>query len=205
MQTHKQPDRPSIPLPSRRLRVLIVDDEPRLRELLLDVIPDMGFSAGAARSGEDAVRLMEIEPADIAILDLQLPLMNGIDFFRIVRHRWPATAVIILTGFGDLAGAREAIRLDVVDFLTKPFHLRDIEEALARARTRIHGEGGPLASAAPSTDSDRPVTLEQHERQLILAALDRHHGNRTAAAAELGISRRKLHYWLSENPQRTEM
>ncbi len=198
MLTHKHPTIPPLPQSRRSLRVLIVEDEPRLRELLLDVITDMGFNTVAAKSAEDALRMLETETADIAILDLQLPLMGGIELFQIVHNRWPGMAVIILTGFGDLNAAREAIRLNVVDFLSKPFHLSDIEIALDRASKRTITEGS-AQTARLTPNSDTPLTLHENEKRLILAALTRHGGNRTAAAAELGISRRKLHYWLSEN------
>jgi DNA-binding NtrC family response regulator len=188
----------SIPKPAHflRPRVLIVDDESRLRELLLDVIPDMGFHANAARSAEEAMKLMEADPAEIVMLDLQLPVMGGMDFFEKIHQRWPTTQVIIMTGFGNLEAAQQAIRLDVVDFLTKPFHLRDVEVSLDRARKRMVQE----LVADPTPSEPRPVTLADAEREMILAALQRHNGNRTAAALELGISRRKLHYWLNENP-----
>jgi DNA-binding NtrC family response regulator len=176
-------------------RVLIVEDESRLRELLVDVIPDMGFAATAVRSAEEAAKLMESDPAEIVMLDLQLPVMGGMDFFEQIHQQWPGTQVIILTGFGDLESARRAIRLDVVDFLTKPFHLRDIEVALDRARKRITAD----IRGGMDTDDSTPRTLAEAERKMILAALERHGGNRTAAALELGISRRKLHYWLNEN------
>jgi DNA-binding NtrC family response regulator len=180
--------------------VLIVDDEPRLRELLLDIIPDMGFATTAARTAEDARKLMESDPQEIVMLDLQLPVMGGMDFFEQIRQRWPQTQVIIMTGFGDLESARQAIRLDVVDFITKPFHLSDIESALDRARKRLIAGGFVEDKSDESMEEDpEPTTLAQIERQAILAALERHAGNRTAAAAELGISRRKLHYWLNEN------
>ena len=188
---------------SKRLhspRVLIVDDEPRLRELLLDIIPDMGFAASAVRTAEEARKLMEGDPQEIVMLDLQLPVMGGMDFFEQIHQRWPRTQVIIMTGFGDLESARQAIRLDVVDFITKPFHLSDIESALDRARKRLIASGFVEDKSDESTEEDpEPTTLAQIERQAILAALERHAGNRTAAAAELGISRRKLHYWLNEN------
>jgi two-component system response regulator RegA len=200
LQSHKHPESPPIANPRRLLRVLIVEDEPRLRDLLSEVIPEMGFTATAVRAAEDALRHMGTEPVEIAILDLNLPLMNGMDLFRIIHDRWPAIAVIILTGFGDLAAAREAIRLDVIDFLSKPFHLRDIEESLARASDRVLGKRDP-DDRAQTTESTGPMTLEENERRLIVAALERHHGNRTAAAAELGISRRKLHYWLSADSE----
>jgi DNA-binding NtrC family response regulator len=194
----------SLDLMAGPLRVLIVEDESRLRDLLLDVIPNLGFPAAAARSAEDARRLMESEPHDILLLDLQLSLMGGMDFFAEVRNRWPRTEVIVLTGFGDLEAARRAIHLDVVDFLSKPFHLNTIEVALERARRRLASK---LASPPPpqqiSFDSppvaeSEEVTLAQSEKRQILAALARNNGNRTAAAAELGISRRTLHYRLSQ-------
>jgi DNA-binding NtrC family response regulator len=190
--------------PVRPIKVLIVDDEARLRELLLDVIPDMGFPAIAARSAEEAKRLMETDPCDILLLDLRLPLMCGMDFFEYVRVRWPGAQVIILTGFGDIEAARKAIHLDVVDFLSKPCHLQDLEVALNRARERVCNRPpiSPLAhdgktAALLLTDANN-ATLAESEKRQILAALARNDGNRTAAATELGISRRKLHYRLNE-------
>ncbi len=181
-------------------RVLVVDDEPRLRELLLDIVPDMGFAATAVRSAEEARKFMESDPQEIVMLDLQLPVMGGMDFFEQIAKSWPQTQVIIMTGFGDLESARQAIRLNVVDFITKPFHLSDIESALDRARKRLIANGW-IDDETDETEDDKSeaTTLAQIERQAILAALERHAGNRTAAAAELGISRRKLHYWLNEN------
>jgi DNA-binding NtrC family response regulator len=120
------------------------------------------------------------------------------EFFQMVREDWPAVQVIILTGYGDLESARAAIRLGVADFLSKPCHLRDLEMALDRARRRITDAPAPaVAPPVPGSQS----TLADTERQQILAALQRNGGNRTAAAAELGISRRTLHYRLNEYRQ----
>jgi DNA-binding NtrC family response regulator len=170
-----------------------------LRELLMDVIPDMGFSAVTARSAEEALRIFEADPSEIIMLDLQLPGISGMELFEQIHKRWPETQVIIMTGFGDLDSARQAIRLNVVDFLTKPFHLRDVEVALDRARNRMAAELRKSDPTESSATEPPARTLAEAERQVILAALERHGGNRTAAALELGISRRKLHYWLNEN------
>ncbi len=182
----------------KALRVLVVEDEPRMRDLLVESVPEMGFPATAVRSAEEALRTMQKKPHDILILDLQLPLMGGMELLEQIRTRWPDSQVIILTGFGDLVSAQRAIHLDVVEFLTKPCHLRDLELALDRARRR-----SALASltATPVAQPEQPesaLTLAELERREILAALQRHGGNRTAAAAELGISRRTLHYRLAE-------
>src|SRR5579862_10059945 len=77
--------------PSDPARVLIVEDELRLRELLVDVIPEMGFRAVAVRSAEEAKKLMESDPYEIVMLDLQLPVMGGMNFFEQMRQRWPTT------------------------------------------------------------------------------------------------------------------
>jgi DNA-binding NtrC family response regulator len=175
--------------------VLVVEDEPRMRELLLDVLPDMGFpETTAVRSAEEARRALDATPADILLLDLQLPGASGMELFEEVRRQSPHAQVIVLTGHGDLDAARAAIHLDVVDFLRKPCHLGELEVALHRARQRVR----PAASPAVSMDKSEPMTLAEVEREQIFAALKRHQGNRTAAAAELGISRRTLHYRLRE-------
>jgi DNA-binding NtrC family response regulator len=213
------------------LRVLVVEDERRLRQLLLEEIPEMGFSAAGVASAEEARRLLSSASAtsdqacDIVLLDLQLPGMGGMEFFQQVRQNSPQLEVIILSGFGDLDAARQAIHLNVVDFLTKPCRLNELESALDRACRRIRQRGptarsanqeqpvqspvtpplpplspdaNPATTPAGAAAATAAVTLAQHERQLIIEALARHGGNRSAAAAELGISRRKLHYRLAE-------
>jgi DNA-binding NtrC family response regulator len=191
---------PSDPPTRRPPSVLFVEDEPRLREILQTAMTSWGFAVGTARSGEEAIKTMEQQTRDIALLDLNLPGMSGIELFEQIRSRWPATAVVILTGFGDLAAAKAAIRLDVVDFLTKPCRLDDLETALDRAWKRSPASQLPIVPAAAMPDDPEapPKTLEEIERKHILETLSRHKGNRTTAAAELGISRRTLQYRLSE-------
>jgi DNA-binding NtrC family response regulator len=180
------------------LRVLVVEDERRLRALMLEMIPELGFDATGASSAEEAISIMESDPRDILLLDLQLPGMGGMELFEQVRQRWPETEVVILTAFGDLQTARRAIHLDAVEFLCKPFHLRDIELAFDRARKRVTQRPSHATIADPLPFSEHGPTLAQAEYHHILASLQRHAGNRTAAAAELGISRRTLHYRLAE-------
>ena len=121
---------------TKNLRVLVVEDERRLRAVLLEIIPELGFGTSGASSAEEAMSIMNGDPHEILLLDLQLPGMSGMEFFEQVRRRWPGTQVIILTAFGDLAAARQAIHLDVVEFLNKPFHLCDIELAFDQSARR---------------------------------------------------------------------
>lgn len=195
-------------------RVLIVEDEPRLRDLLCDVLPGMGFAPIAVRAAEPALAHMQRDGADVILLDLNLPVMDGLTFLERFRERWPDTPVVIMTGFGDLSSARRAIQHGVSDFLSKPFHLSELETALGRAKRLLHeqrrlarvteaGESGE-SSPASAVPGHPGATLADLERCAILDALRRHQGNRTAAAAELGISRRTLYNKLSEYEKRGE-
>jgi DNA-binding NtrC family response regulator len=169
----------------RAWRVLIVEDELRMRDLLLEVIPEMGYPARAAATAEEALRMIQSQATDILILDLNLPAMGGMELFEQLRRDGPPMQVIILTGFGDLSAAQRAIHLDVAEFLSKPCHLRDIELALERARRRRESSG-PQTAAPIAPTEPAPATLAESEYRQIFAALRRYNGNKTAAAAELG-------------------
>lgn len=195
------------PNPAVDPRVLIVEDEPKMRELLARAIGSWGLRTSSAGSGEEALRLMESEPSQIVILDLNLPAMSGMDCLEQMRQRWPGTEVIILTGFGDLESAKRAIHLDVVEFLTKPARFEELEVALSRAKLRLMDKAPlpelPAETAEPKlpqppTPQTPPTTLDEVERQHILATLGKNGGNRSATAAELGISLRTLYYRLND-------
>ena len=182
------------------VRVLIVDDEGRLRDVLTRAIASWGFQVASARSGEEALRLMHASKFDVSIVDLNLPGISGIELFDKLRAIHPEHQVIVLTGFGNLEAARAAIRLDVVDFLEKPCPLGELEKSLHRATQRVaRPMPQPIQDSAPETRPQEEVqTLEDVEREHIISALRRNDGNRTATALELGISRRTLQYKLSE-------
>jgi len=200
-------------------RVLVVEDEPRMRQMLLSAVPNMGFECAGARSAEEALKALNETEYQLIILDLNLPGMDGIEFFERVRKNLPHTQVVILTGFGDLDVAKRAIRLNVADFLTKPCPLGDLERALDRARRKWvqslqtddkavrpmpdlshipEDEPQSPAAVASDDDDDSASTLENIERTHILAALERNDGNRAATAKELGISVRKLYYRIAQ-------
>ena len=188
-------------------RILIVEDEPNMREMLNRATREMEFTPQAVGTAEAALSAMATEPADLILLDMNLPGLSGIEFFERVNVRWPQTPVIILTGYGDLDTAKRAIRLNVVDFLTKPCTLADLEAALDRALRRRMDTHQPAISGIPlepcpvdepACTDEAPRTLQDHERELILQTLARHEGNREATAAELGISLRKLYYRIAE-------
>jgi len=206
--------------PQTRPNVLVVDDEQRLRDVLVRGITQMGYDCLGSPTAEDALRQMRDTPRGVAIVDLNLPGMDGMALFEKLRRGWPAIQVIVLTGFGDLDAAKNAIRLDVVDFLTKPTHLGEIEAALSRAWRRIDDAVGLDAVQLPEPTADdleedeaeddgavaldpavsprSGESLDDLERRHILDTLARHDGNRRDTADALGISLRTLYYRLSQ-------
>jgi DNA-binding NtrC family response regulator len=182
-------------------RVLIVEDETRLRELLHRAMTGWGFEVAAARSGEEALRVADLFQPGIVVLDLNLPGMDGLECFEKLRQRLPDVQGIVLTGFASIEAAKKAIHLDVVEFLTKPCHLGELEQALDRAIRRATPVLPTVIlpeSAEDGNEGTEGLTLDEVERRHILSALGRNAGNRTATAAELGISRRTLYYKLEE-------
>ena len=193
-------------------RVLVVEDERRLREMLLASLQEIGMTPTGAPNAETALRLLDQSLFAVALVDLNLPGMSGMEFCEAVHRRWPLVQLVILTGFGDIEAAKRAIRLDVVDFLTKPCGMDELETALSRARHRwverfmaiphnVETIEASLSHDTALSDSSSPqeeTSVAAMERRLILAALERHPGNREAVAAEIGISVRKLYYRIQQ-------
>ena len=186
------------PKPTHEARVLVVEDEVRLRDLLMRALSGWGFDTTAARTGEEAIRLNDAQPFDIAILDLNLPGIEGLEALGKLRERSPHLQAIVLTGFASIESARRAVHLDVVEFLTKPCHLGELEQALDRALRRMAPTPPTVLDTPDLPPPEAGMTLEEVERQHILLALRRNNGNRTATAQALGISRRTLYYKLEE-------
>ena len=197
---------PLLQLHAANRRVLIVEDDRRMREMLERALVSMEFSPLTASTAEEALGRLNHEQFGIVIADLNLPHMHGLEFCEQLRRLAPHTQIIVLTGYGDLDAAQRAIRLQVADFLTKPCPLGQLEAALDRALRRRMERGlevnHPITEIHPfeeeAADRPAPTRLRDFERQRIFDALARHDGNRVAAAEELGISVRTLYYRLKE-------
>lgn len=132
-------------------RVLIVEDEPRLRSMLARAVPDMGMQVAAVASAEEALKHLAEHETDLMLVDLNLPGMTGMELLGQVREQHPDIQAVIMTGYGDLESAQDAIRMGVADFLTKPCSLGDLEQALERARKKLAEVRALRATPRPST------------------------------------------------------
>ncbi|MFN7019387.1 MAG: HD-GYP domain-containing protein [Fimbriimonadales bacterium] len=116
--------------------VLIVDDDALVRETLQFVLEDGGYRVYPASSGAEALRILEREPIDIVLSDIFMPGMNGFDLLHQIRERAPDTPVILITGYGNIEMAREALKQGATDFITKPYNIHEIPIMIERNLTR---------------------------------------------------------------------
>jgi len=117
---------------TQKLRVLFVDDEPAIRDVMKIELPRMGHDVVMCEDGHAALKALEKQPFDAAIVDLRMPGLSGWDVIDHIKKVSPETEVIISTGHGDVDAAIQAVRMGAYDFLRKPCKLVEISAALKR-------------------------------------------------------------------------
>lgn len=132
--------RSDLPTFSAAARVLIVDDDPMVRDGLRDILGRAGYTVTTAKDGKEALDRLEDEAPDLLLLDLKLPRLSGMDVLREIRDTHPEIPVVIVSGKGSIADAVEAIKEGAYDFLEKPVGGRGtlvtVNNALEAARLR---------------------------------------------------------------------
>jgi len=107
-------------------RVLFVDDEADFRETLIKRMQKRNLEASGARSGEEALAWLQQNPADVVVLDVRMPGMDGIQTLRAIKRNHPLLEVILLTGHANLEIAKEGMQLGAFDYLMKPIDLDEL-------------------------------------------------------------------------------
>jgi CheY-like chemotaxis protein len=116
--------------------VLVVDDEKSICELLRRQLEGWGYSVQTALSAAQALEIMLVEPASIAIIDLKMPGRDGLWLADQFRKRWEKTAVVIATGTDDIASIEQCRQMGAVDYVLKPFDREMLRQAMIRASSR---------------------------------------------------------------------
>jgi DNA-binding response OmpR family regulator len=119
--------------PSRPIRLLLVDDEQGFVEVLTKRLRKRRFEVTSALSGKEAVRIMRSNSFDIAVLDLKMEDLDGIEVLKIFKILDPRMPVLILTGHGSEQAAREGLALGALDYLMKPCDLEELMEKIVGA------------------------------------------------------------------------
>jgi len=114
------------------LHVLIVDDERSIRQACQEIVESLGYDVATAGSGEQAYTILEKQNVDIVLLDMKLPGASGIEVLRQVRRLRPDALVVVITGYGTIQSAVEAMKNGAYDYVTKPFGTEELRLLLER-------------------------------------------------------------------------
>jgi two-component system response regulator RegA len=169
-------------------RLLIVEDDDILRARLARAFRERGFEVREAADAAGADRAARAEPPSHALVDLRLPDASGLEVVRALVAADPVPAVVVLTGYGSIATALEAVRLGARHYLPKPADVDEVVSAFERAPAMVR----PSRTAVP--------TLARVEWEHINRVLADCGGNISEAARVLGIHRRSLQRKLGKLP-----
>jgi len=148
-------------------KILVVDDEATIRMSLVEALGAEGYAVTDAETGEEALALCHGGGFDLLVTDLKLPGISGLDLLRALRNQSRTLPVILMTAYGDVDTAVEAMRLGAYDYINKPFKLAEIRRQVRGALRATDAEpvagaepaSGPLITPTPIASSTRPKAL----------------------------------------------
>ncbi len=114
-------------------RILVIDDEAIVRVSCQRVLTPEGFDVIVVPSGREAIDRLEKERFDLVLTDLKMPDMDGLEVLKTIKSRWPELIVIIITGYGTISTAVQAIKLGAFEYIEKPFTPEDILNIVKKA------------------------------------------------------------------------
>ncbi len=138
-------------------RILVVDDEPLIRKSLYEILRIEGYIANMAENFEEAIEKLKAKPFDIVIADMKMPGADGIELLKFTKTNFPHITVVIITAFGNIETAVEAMRLGAFDYVTKPINDNEIKIIIQRIRehNRLLEENINLRKRLSATSRDR--------------------------------------------------
>lgn len=178
-----------------RRTLLLVDDDEAFRERMARALRTRGFEVWTADGPGSALRLATDHRPEVAIIDLRLPNASGHEVARGIAAVSPGSKLVILTGYGSIASAVDAIQSGVAQYLSKPL---DADELVAAIDKLDRGQSEPVGTPPDGTPSLARAEWEHIQRVLGDAS-----GNVSEAARRLGIARRTLQLKLKKYPPKT--
>ena len=176
---------------SHKPSILLCDDDEVFRSRLARAFSERGYDAQAVADYDGAVAAAERDSPEFAVVDLRMPGKGGLELVQALHAIDPSTKIIVLTGYGSIATAIDAVRLGAVNYLAKPADTDDIIAAFAK------GEAPPLAA---SDVEYKAPSLARAEWEHINRVLSDCGNNISEAARRLGIHRRSLQRKLQKYP-----
>ncbi len=123
---------------NKKMRILVVDDEPRFVDEIEEFLKSKKFKVFSANNHTQALEIINKEALDIAILDIRLPGMSGLELLANIKQHKPYIEVIMISGHGDMNTVIDAMRKGATDYFAKPFRLADVYKAIIRTQRFIH-------------------------------------------------------------------
>ncbi len=188
--TDSPPSRTSSAPADAERPVLVVDDDPSFCVALAGALRRRGAKTVIAHGYDEALAEAEAWRPDRAVVDLRMPGANGLEVVRALLERDPEMRVVVLTGYGSIATAVEAMKLGAVHYLTKPAEVDDVYAAFERTQPS-------LVSPPPERDEKSLDEIEWEHLQRVLTDAG---GNISEAARRLGMHRRSLQRKLARKP-----
>lgn len=124
-------------LPSLVPRILLVEDEDRVRDVMAKCLVEAGYAVSTCGQASDALQELEKEDVDLVVTDVRLPGMNGVELTKRILERWADVPVVVTTGFGDIEIAVEVLKLGASDFIRKPFTIAALQQSIAGVLERF--------------------------------------------------------------------
>lgn len=130
--------------PLTGVRILLVDDESAFRQALTEGLAALGLRVHAAACCAEALNRLEEDPADVVIMDMQMPEVDGIECLRRLKRRWPHAEVILLTGHASVTSGIAGMESGAFDYCIKPIDVPDLltKVELAAEKALINRESG---------------------------------------------------------------
>jgi len=119
-------------------RILVVDDDPSLRRVLQVQLEQEGYDVAVTASAQETLSVLQLRHFDLVITDLRMPGMSGLELLKHARLQYPQTIIIILTAFGTVDTAVDAMKAGAYDYLTKPVHPDEMSVVVRRALDHVH-------------------------------------------------------------------
>ena len=139
-------------------RILIIDDEAAILDLMTKLCTNLGHEVYPFQSGKEGIAALDQAPPDLLIVDLRIGDMNGLQIIQQCGQDHPNMPIIMVTGYGSVETAVEAMKLGAFDYLTKPFELDDLQRTINRALRTDSATDTVKPVTAPAIEPLRPRT-----------------------------------------------
>lgn len=116
----------------REIKILIVDDQEGIRRLLAETCSLLGYEVFTAASGQEALEIVKIDSFQVALVDMKMPGMNGLETMKQLLETVEDLKGIVMTGYGEIDLVEDANKLGIAAFIQKPFNLEEIKELLEK-------------------------------------------------------------------------